>query len=82
MYSCWFYWYELVDISLQKLEFVILFTSAAQQLCFVSAEGWILASLHTLSHQGGVDNIPMHAAHKGKTDVSNHGVLSETFPMR
>lgn len=53
-----------------------------KQLCLVSVEAWILASLHTLSLQGGVDNTPVHAAHKGQTDVSNHGVVSEPFPMR
>lgn len=82
IYSCWFYGYEMVDISLKKLRFVILSKRAAQQLCLVSVEDWILASLHTLSHQGGMDSIPMHAAHKGKTSVSNHGVMSETFPPK
>lgn len=61
IYSCWVYGYELVDISLQKLTFVILSASAAQQLCLVSVEGWVLVSLHTLSHQGIMDNIPMYA---------------------
>lgn len=80
IYSCWFYRHELVHISLEKLRFGILSKSAAQQLYLVSVEGWILASLHTLSHQEGMDNIPIHAAHKGKTNVSNHSVMSETFP--
>lgn len=32
-------------------------------MCLICVEGWILVSLHTLSHQGGMDNMPMHAAH-------------------